>query len=39
VEKIGPYFILALDSGAATAFGLGFVWPDFLSQHCTLGIR
>jgi hypothetical protein len=31
--KIGPYFILALDSGPATAFGLGFVWPDFPSQR------
>jgi hypothetical protein len=27
--KIRPYFILALDGGPATAFGLGFVWPDF----------
>jgi hypothetical protein len=24
-EKIGSYFILALDGGPATAFGLGFV--------------
>jgi hypothetical protein len=39
VEKIGPYFILALDSGTTTAFGLGFVWPDFLSQRYALGIR
>jgi len=31
--EIGPYFILALDSGPATAFGLGFVWPDFRSQR------
>ena len=31
--KIGPYFILALDGGPATAFGLGFVWPDFRSQR------
>jgi ADP-ribose pyrophosphatase YjhB (NUDIX family) len=27
--KIRPYFILALDGGPATAFGLGFVWPNF----------
>jgi hypothetical protein len=32
-EKIRPYFILALDGGPATAFGLGFVWPDFRSQR------
>ncbi len=32
--KIGPYFILVLDGGPATAFGLGFVWPDFPSQRC-----
>jgi hypothetical protein len=31
--KIGPYLILALDGGPATAFGLGFVWPDFPSQR------
>jgi hypothetical protein len=31
--KIGPYFILALGSGPATAFGLAFVWPDFRSQR------
>ncbi len=30
-SKIGPYFILALDGGPATAFGLGFVYPDFRS--------
>ena len=30
--KIRPYFILALDGGPATAFGFGFVWPDFRSQ-------
>jgi hypothetical protein len=35
-EKIGPYFILALDGGPATAFGLGFVWPNFLAQRCPL---
>jgi hypothetical protein len=33
VEKILPYFILALDGGPATAFALGFVWPDFRSQR------
>jgi hypothetical protein len=32
-EKIRPYFILALDGGPATAFGFGFVWPDFRSQR------
>jgi ribonuclease HII len=32
-EKIGPYFIVGLDGGPATAFGLRFVWPDFLSQR------
>ncbi|MGD0738272.1 MAG: hypothetical protein ABR957_01665 [Terracidiphilus sp.] len=32
--QIGPYFILALDGGPATAFGLGFVWPDFRPQRC-----
>ena len=32
-EKIQPYFILALGGGPATAFGLGFVWPDFPSQR------
>jgi hypothetical protein len=32
--KIRPYFILVLDGGPATAFGLGFVWPDFLKQRC-----
>jgi hypothetical protein len=26
---MGPYFILVLDSGPATTFGLGFVWPPF----------
>ena len=31
--KIRPYFILALDGGPATAFGLGFVWSDFRSQR------
>jgi hypothetical protein len=31
--KIRPYFILALDGGPATTFGLGFVWPDFPSQR------
>ncbi|MGB9230128.1 MAG: hypothetical protein WCC24_10345, partial [Terracidiphilus sp.] len=31
--KIRPYFILALGGGPATAFGLGFVWPDFPSQR------
>jgi hypothetical protein len=36
--KIRPYFILAIDGGPATAFGLGFVWPDFSSQRCTLRI-
>jgi hypothetical protein len=34
--QIGPYFILALDGGPATAFGLGFVWPNFRSQRCPL---
>jgi len=38
-EKNGPYFILALDSGPATAFGLGFVWPDFRSQRYARRIR
>lgn len=32
--KIRPYFIVGLESGAATFFGLRFVWPDFLSQRC-----
>ena len=44
--KIRPYFILVLDGGPATAFGLGFAppygqsprgprfWPDFPSQRC-----
>jgi hypothetical protein len=32
--KIRPYFLLALDGGPATAFGLGFVRPDFHSQRC-----
>jgi hypothetical protein len=32
-ENIRPYFILALDGGPATAFGLGFVWPNFRSQR------
>jgi len=31
--KIRPYFIVGLESGAATFFGLRFVWPDFLSQR------
>ena len=31
--EIGPYFILALDGGPATAIGLGFVWTDFPSQR------
>src|SRR5450631_891123 len=32
-EKIRPDFILVLDGGPATAFGLGFVRPDFRSQR------
>ena len=28
-----PHFILALDGGPATAFRLGFVWPNFRSQR------
>src|SRR5580704_6328863 len=44
--KIRPYFILVLDGGPATAFGLGFAprygqsprgprfWPNFPSQRC-----
>jgi len=31
--KIRPYFVLALDGGPTTAFGLGLVWPDFRSQR------
>ena len=31
--KIRPYFILALDGGPATIFGLGFVWPNFRGQR------
>jgi hypothetical protein len=31
--QIGPYLILALEGGPATAFGLVFVWPDFRSQR------
>jgi hypothetical protein len=31
--KIRPYFIVGLESGAATFFGLRFVWPDFLAQR------
>ena len=37
--KIGPYVVLALDGGPATAFGLGLVWTDFRPQRCTPGIR
>ena len=33
-DKIGPYFVVALDLGVAKAFGLRLVWPDFLSQRC-----
>ena len=33
-EKIRPYFVVVLDGGPATAFGLRRVWPDFRSQRC-----
>jgi hypothetical protein len=32
--KIRPYFIVGLEGGPATVFGLRFVWPDFSSQRC-----
>jgi hypothetical protein len=31
--KIASYFILVLDGGPATDFGLGFVWHDFPAQN------
>jgi len=31
--KIGPYVVVVLDCGAATAFGLRLVWPDFHKQR------
>ena len=31
--KIGPYFIVGVDGGLATAFGLRFVWPNLPSQR------
>ncbi len=31
--KIGPYFVVALDSGPATAFALRLVWADFDPQR------
>jgi hypothetical protein len=34
---MGPYFILALDGGPATAFGLGFVGPMFASNDIRPG--
>ncbi len=33
-DKIGPYFVVALDLGTTKAFGLRLVWPDFLPQRC-----
>lgn len=33
VAQIKPYFVLALDSGAATVFGRGLVWLDLRSQR------
>ncbi len=33
-EKIRPYFVVVLEGGPATAFGLRRVWPDFRSQRC-----
>jgi predicted phosphoribosyltransferase len=33
-EKIQPYFVVVLDGGPATAFGLRLAWPDFRSQRC-----
>ena len=31
--QIGPYFVVVLDGGPATAFGLRRVWADFRSQR------
>ena len=31
--QIRPYFVVALGSGVATAFGLRLVWPNFRSQR------
>ena len=31
--QIGPYCVLALGGGVATALGLGLVWPGFRSQR------
>jgi len=31
--EIRPSIILTPDGGPATAFGLGFVWPDFREQR------
>ena len=32
-ENQGPYFVVVLDSGPATAVVLRLVWPGFLSQR------
>jgi hypothetical protein len=37
-EKIRPYFILVVDGGPATAFGLGFVSTP-LTKTCPWGPR
>ncbi len=29
----GPYFVIGLELGAAKAFGLRLVWPNFRSQR------
>ena len=31
--KIRPYFVVILDCGPATVFGLRLVWPDFRPQR------
>jgi hypothetical protein len=31
--QIGPYFVVILDCGPATAFGFRLVWPDFRPQR------
>ena len=31
--EFGPYFVVILDCGPATVFGLRLVWPDFRPQR------